>query len=173
MGKWDVQSLIMSSSEYFGPEKLVGEDQVPRHVKFAFKNPVRCRIIWITLRLQLPGSSSLNFENLNLLSLDENPFAEVSRRASFGGAVEREPCLHAKRILVVGSPVKKDMARTSSQGSDQMNLKSWLERDPQLNRFRVKKITYLLYSFNNLVSLLNIYKFQIYSQSCFILPGSN
>jgi hypothetical protein len=139
MGKWDVQSLIMSSSEYFGPEKLVGEDQVPRHVKFAFRNPVRCRIIWITLRLQRPGSSSLNFENLNLLSLDENPFAEVTRRASFGGAVEREPCLHAKRILVVGSPVKKDMARTSSQGSDQMNLKSWLERDPQLNRFRVRK----------------------------------
>ncbi|XP_050383485.1 probable phosphoinositide phosphatase SAC9 [Argentina anserina] len=137
MGKWDVQSLIASSSEYFGPEKLVREDQVPRHVKFAFKNPVRCRIIWITLRLQRPGLSSLNFENLNLLSLDENPFAEVTRCASFGGAVEREPCLHAKRILVVGSPVKKDIARTSSQGSDQMNMKSWLERDPQLNRFRV------------------------------------
>ncbi|KAM5548265.1 putative phosphoinositide phosphatase SAC9 [Rosa sericea] len=137
MGKWDVQSLIASSSEYFGPEKLVREDQVPRHVKFAFKNPVRCRIIWVTLRLQRPGSSSLNFENLNLLSLDENPFAEVTRRASFGGAVEREPCLHAKRILVVGSPVKKDLARTSSQGSDQMNMKNWVERDPQLNRFRV------------------------------------
>ncbi|XP_004287153.1 PREDICTED: uncharacterized protein LOC101296222 [Fragaria vesca subsp. vesca] len=137
MGKWDVQSMITSSSEYFGPEKLVREDQLPRHVKFAFKNPVRCHIIWITLRLQRPGSSSLNFENLNLLSLDENPFAEVTRRASFGGAVEREPCLHAKRILVVGSPVKKDLARTSSQGSDQMNMKSWLERDPQLNRFRV------------------------------------
>lgn len=137
MGKWDVQSQIMSSSDYYGPEKLVREDEVPRHVKFEFRNPVRCRILWITLRLQRPGSSSLNLGNLNLLSLDENPFAEVTRRASFGGEVDRDPCIHARRILVVGSPVNKEMADTSAQGSDQMNLKGWLERAPPLNRFRV------------------------------------
>ncbi|BFG40354.1 hypothetical protein CerSpe_266280 [Prunus speciosa] len=137
MGKWDVQSQVMSSSDYYGPEKLVREDEVPRHVKFEFRNPVRCRIIWITLRLQRPGSSSLNLGNLNLLSLDENPFAEVTRRASFGGEVDRDPCIHARRILVVGSPVNKEMADTSAQGSDQMNLTGWLERAPPLNRFRV------------------------------------
>ncbi|CAL9028270.1 unnamed protein product [Prunus brigantina] len=137
MGKWDVQSQIMSSSDYYGPEKLVREDEVPRHVKFEFRNPVRCRILWITLRLQRSGSSSLNLGNLNLLSLDENPFAEVTRRASFGGEVDRDPCIHARRILVVGSPVNKEMADTSAQGSDQMNLKGWLERAPPLNRFRV------------------------------------
>lgn len=136
-GKWDLQSLIRSSPEYYGPEKLNGEDKVPRHVKFAFRNPVRCRIIWITLRLQRPGSSSFNLDNLNLLSLDENPFPQVSRRASFGGSVASETCLHAKRILVVGSPVKKDMALVSAQGNDQLNVKSWLESPPQLNRFKV------------------------------------
>jgi hypothetical protein len=139
MGKWDVQSLITSSPDFYGPEKLGREDEVPRHVKFAFRNPVRCRIIWITLRLQRPGSSSVNFEkDFNLLSLDENPFAQVNRRASFGGSVESDPCLHAKRILVVGSPVMKDMGVTSSpQSPDQMNLKNWLERAPRLNRFKV------------------------------------
>ncbi|KAL5784249.1 hypothetical protein ACOSQ2_006641 [Xanthoceras sorbifolium] len=138
MGKWDVQSLITSSSDLCGPEKSSREDKVPRHVKFAFKNPVRCRIIWITLRLQRAGSASLNFgKDFNLLSLDENenPFAPVNRRASFGGAVESESCLHAKRILVVGSPGDKEMGVTSSQSSDQM--RNWLERAPQLGRFKV------------------------------------
>ncbi|KAK3204241.1 hypothetical protein Dsin_018287 [Dipteronia sinensis] len=141
MGKWDVQTLITSSSDLCGPERSSREDKVPRHVKFAFKNPVRCRIIWITLRLQRPGSASVNFEkDFNLLSLDENenenPFAPVNRRASFGGAVESDPCLHAKRILVVGSPVKK-MELTSSQSSDQINFRNWLERAPQLGRFKI------------------------------------
>ncbi|KAF2325556.1 hypothetical protein GH714_030315 [Hevea brasiliensis] len=137
MGKWDVQSLVPSSSEIYGPEKSGGDDEVPRHVKFSFRNPVRCRIIWITVRLPRPGSSSVNFErDFNLLSLDENPFAQVNRRSSFGGSVENDPCLHARRILVVGSPVKKEMGLTS-QESDQMNFNSWLERAPPLNRFKI------------------------------------
>ncbi|CAK7322473.1 unnamed protein product [Dovyalis caffra] len=137
MGKWDVQSLATSSSEIYGPEKSGAENKVPRHVKFTFKNPVRCRIIWITLRLQRPGSSSVNFEkDFNLLSLDENPFAQVNRRASFGGAVENDPYLHAQRILVVGTSVQKEMGLTS-QSSDQLNFNSWHDRAPQLNRFKV------------------------------------
>ncbi|XP_011037364.1 PREDICTED: probable phosphoinositide phosphatase SAC9 isoform X2 [Populus euphratica] len=137
MGKWDVQSLATSSSGIYGPEKLGAEDKVPRHVKFTFKNPVRCRIIWITLRLQRPGSRSVNFEkDFNLLSLDENPFAQANRRASFGGAVENDPCLHAQRILVAGTPVKNETGLTS-QSPDQMNFNSWLDRAPQLNRFKV------------------------------------
>ncbi|KDP35146.1 hypothetical protein JCGZ_10680 [Jatropha curcas] len=133
MGKWDVQSLAPSSSEIYGPENSGRENKVPRHVKFSFRNPVRCRIIWVTLRLQRPGSSSVNFD---LLSLEENPFAQVNRRASFGGSVENDPCLHARRILVVGTPVRKEMG-LSSQDSDQMNFNGWLERAPQLGRFKV------------------------------------
>ena len=149
MGKWDVQSLISSSPEYYGQEKLDGEDKVPRHVKFAFRNPVRCRIIWVTLRLPRSGSNSVNLDNLNLLSLDDNPFAQVNRRASFGGSVAYEPCLHAKRLLVVGSSVKNDTSLESSQSSNQLNIKSWLERAPQLNRFKVSLIFRLLILFSS------------------------
>ncbi|KAK6914467.1 SAC domain [Dillenia turbinata] len=136
MGKWDLQSLITSSA-FYGPEKSK-EGGVPRHVKFTFRNPVRCRIVWIMLRLQRPGSSSVNFEsNFSLLSLDENPFAEHSRRASFGGPVESEPCIHAKRIIVFGNPVSKDAGLANPHGPDQINVKNWLERAPQLGRFKV------------------------------------
>ena len=139
MGKWDVQSLITSSSDLYGPEKSASVEKLPRHVKFTFKNPVRCRIVWITLRLQRPGSASVNFgKDLSLLSLDEdeNPFAQVDRRASFGGAVENEPCIHAKRILVVGSPVKRE-GLTTSQSSEQLSIRNWLDRAPQMSRFKV------------------------------------
>ncbi|XP_043716293.1 probable phosphoinositide phosphatase SAC9 [Telopea speciosissima] len=136
MGKWEVQSMI--TSEFYGAEQSGKGNDVPRHVKFTFRNTIRCRIIWITLHLRRPGSSSVNLEKgLNLLSLDENPFAKISRRASFGGSVESEPCLHAKRILVVGNPVRKDLGPTSPQGPEKINLKAWLESAPQLNRFKV------------------------------------
>ncbi|PHU09115.1 hypothetical protein BC332_20975 [Capsicum chinense] len=59
VGKWDMRSLITSSSELCGLEK---SSEVPRHVKYSFRNPVRCRMIWITLRLQKVGSSSVDFE---------------------------------------------------------------------------------------------------------------
>lgn len=139
MGKWDVQSLITSSSDLYGSEKSASVDKLPRHVKFTFKNPVRCRIIWVTLRLQRPGSASVNFgKDFSLLSLDEdeNPFAQVDRRASFEGAVESEPCIHAKRILVVGSPVKME-GLISSQSSEQLSIRNWLDRAPQMSRFKV------------------------------------
>ncbi|XP_010278654.1 PREDICTED: probable phosphoinositide phosphatase SAC9 [Nelumbo nucifera] len=137
VGKWDIQSLISSSSEIYGPERSGRDGNIPRHVKFTFKNSIRCRIIWISLCLRRPGSSSVNLEKgFDLLSLDENPFA-FSHRASFGGStVESNPCLHAKRLLVVGSPVRKDLG-LASQGFDKINLKSWLERAPQLSRFKV------------------------------------
>ncbi|KAM3270194.1 putative phosphoinositide phosphatase SAC9 [Capsicum chacoense] len=93
VGKWDMRSLITSSSELCGLEK---SSEVPRHVKYSFRNPVRCRMIWITLRLQKVGSSSVNFEkDFSRLSLEENPFSEPVRRASFGEPVESDPCLHA------------------------------------------------------------------------------
>lgn len=136
VGKWDVQSLLTSSSELCGPEKELNENGSPRHLKFTFKNPVQCRMIWMTLRLQKAGSSSINFENdFNLLSLDENPFA-LERRASIGAPSTSEPCLHAKRILVTGNTVRKDV-EASQQSSEEIKIKTWLERTPQLQRFKV------------------------------------
>ncbi|KAL3652806.1 putative phosphoinositide phosphatase sac9 [Castilleja foliolosa] len=136
-GKSDIQSLLSSSSELSGPESSFKDGKVPRHVKFAFRNPVRCRIIWITLRLPRIVSNSVNLErDLNLLSIDENPFAQVGRRASFGGEFDSDPCIHAKRILVVGKTIRKEIG-SSPQGADQINVRNWLERPPQLNRFKV------------------------------------
>lgn len=140
IGKWDVHSLSTTSSDFYGPEKSGRDNDVPRHVKFVFRNSVRCQIIWITLSLGRPGSSSFNLEqDYNLLSLDESPFTELDRRASFGGRVEGDRCIHAKRLLVFGSSVKKEMAPLSSSlhDNEKMNVKAWLERPPQLNRFRV------------------------------------
>ncbi|KAL0305215.1 UNVERIFIED_CONTAM: putative phosphoinositide phosphatase SAC9 [Sesamum calycinum] len=136
-GKWDMQSLITSSSELCGPEKSLKDVNVPRHVKFAFRNPVRCRIIWITLRLPRLVSNSVNFErDFHLLSVDENPFAQPTRRASVGGEFDSEPCIHAKRVLVVGRTVRNEIG-VSPQVSDHINVRNWLERAPQLNRFKV------------------------------------
>lgn len=138
MGKWEVQSFLQSSPEYYGPEKFDAVGTAPRHIKFSFRNPVRCRIIWIMLRLQRAGSASVNFGNdFNLLSLDENPFVQPTRRASFGSLDERDPCLHAKRILVLGTQLKKDAELTAPDGSEQLKLQNWLQKAPQLNRFKV------------------------------------
>ncbi|KAK4425168.1 putative phosphoinositide phosphatase SAC9 [Sesamum alatum] len=122
-GKWDMQSLITSSSELCGPEKSLKDVKVPRHVKFAFRNPVRCRIIWITLRLPRLLSNSVNFErDIHRLSLDENPFAQPTRRASVGGEFDSEPCIHAKRVLVVGRTVRNEIG-VSPQVSDHIKCK--------------------------------------------------
>lgn len=138
MGKWDIQSLITSSPEFYGTEKAGGVNPIPRHLKFTFRNPVRCRIIWVALRLQRPGSNSVNLDkSYSLLSLDENPFAEVNRRASLGGTVDSDPFLHAKRLIIVGSLVRDDLGLGSQKNSDQISVRQWLERGPQLNRFKV------------------------------------
>ncbi|KAK9169591.1 hypothetical protein Syun_001731 [Stephania yunnanensis] len=135
-GKWCVQSLISSTPDHYGTEKTGRSNQVPRHVKFTFQNPVRCRIIWVTLLLRAVGSSSISLDKeFNLLSLDEN--SEIGHRASFGGATESRPYLHAKRLIVIGRPVSTDLGLSSQQRSDQINAKAWLESGPQLGRFKV------------------------------------
>lgn len=127
--------MTESSPEIYGPEDHSKGNWMPRNIKFSFRKPVRCRIIWMTLSLQRSGSSSISFDqNINLLSLDENPFAQLDRRASLGGPIDSNPCLHAKRIFVVGKPLKNDIGVTSSLGSD---VRSWLAKAPPLTRFKV------------------------------------
>nr|XP_017235190.1 PREDICTED: probable phosphoinositide phosphatase SAC9 isoform X2 [Daucus carota subsp. sativus] len=135
VGKWDVRSMTASSSEIYGPEDYSKDNQAPRNIKFSFRKPVQCRIVWVMLSLQRSGSSSVSLdENIDLLSLDENPFAQLDRRASLGGPIDSNPCLHAKRIFVVGRPLKNDAGVTSSLGSD---VRSWLAKAPPVTRFKV------------------------------------
>lgn len=126
MGKWDVGSIITSSPELCGPEKPGN----PRHINFSFRNPVCCRIIWIKMSIQKVGSSASFSNDFDLLSLDENPFSR-----SLSLPVETDPCLHAKRIIVVGNPVKIDTP--AAQNSDRSSIKNWLEKAPPLNIFKV------------------------------------
>ncbi|CAM8897025.1 unnamed protein product [Rhodiola kirilowii] len=135
MGKWDVESLL--TADCYGPDKSSKEERLPRHVKFPFKKLVRCRIIWITLELERPAPRSVNLEDLNLLSLDENPFSQLEHHSSIGGSVEGEPCIHAKRILVLGSHAGQEVGLGSTQSAEHLKLKNWLDRPPQLNRFKV------------------------------------
>jgi len=145
MGKWDVQSLVSSSPQLYGPEMSYSDNNVPRHVKFLFRNPIRCRIIWITLTLPQPGSASFNLaEEYNLLSLDECSLPK-SNHSSFGGTVKSEAFIHAKRILVFGSLVKKEMGPDALlQNGELMKMRSLLERSPQLGRFRVSTAEFQL-----------------------------
>ncbi|MFS7906986.1 putative SAC domain-containing protein [Helianthus anomalus] len=135
VGKWDVRSLITSSPQLCGPEQSGNEDQTPRHVRFDFRNTVRCRLIWVKLSIQKVVSSSVSFgKDFNLLSFNEDPPFGPGRRASIGGTSESDPCIHAKRILVVGCPVKLDIGRSFEHAS---SIKNWLEKAPLLNRYKV------------------------------------
>lgn len=138
MGKWDIQSMLSSSPQLYGPEKSFSDNEIPRHIKFVFRNPVRCRIIWITFALPQPGSASFNLvEEYDLLSLEESSFTK-SKHSSFGGSVKSDTFIHAKRILVFGSSVKKEMEQDAPfQNPELIKMRSLLERSPELGRFRV------------------------------------
>lgn len=134
--------MTASSSEIYGPEDYSKDNQAPRNIKFSFRKPVQCRIVWVMLSLQRSGSSSVSLdENIDLLSLDENPFAQLDRRASLGGPIDSNPCLHAKRIFVVGRPLKNDAGVTSSLGSD---VRSWLAKAPPVTRFKVEPVLHFI-----------------------------
>lgn len=140
VGKWEVRSLLTSSPDLCGPEEKSESGQTPRHIRFDFRNPVRCRMIWIKLSIQQVVSSSVSFgKDFNLLSFDENPSSEFGRRASIGGTSESNPCIHAKRILVVGWTVKTNIERSSSRDFEHASsIKNWLEKAPMLNRYKVR-----------------------------------
>ena len=53
IGKWDVQDIISSSPQLCGPEKSNRLSEEPRHIKFHFPNPFRCRIISIKMALPI------------------------------------------------------------------------------------------------------------------------
>ncbi|CAA6664754.1 unnamed protein product [Spirodela intermedia] len=141
IGKWNLQSLS-AASELHGPEHPGRDRDTPRHVKFQFRNPVRCRIIWVTLTLQKAGTSSVNLEReYNLLSLDD-PFSQPPAGGSFSeAAVGSDPRIHAKRLIVFGSRLVKEPRVDSSQGLDNMNANSWSERSQSWVPVETERLT--------------------------------
>ncbi|XP_072998445.1 probable phosphoinositide phosphatase SAC9 [Typha latifolia] len=141
IGKWDVKSLLSSSPQLYGPEKSssAGVIDIPRNMKFHFPNPIRCRIIWITLTIQKPGSNSIKFsEEFNLLSLDESSSTEIKPPGSMNMTNTKNSVIHAKRLIVFGKSLGKEMSQNASlQVPEMMRMKSLLDRGPQLGRFRI------------------------------------
>lgn len=135
IGKWDVQDIISSSPQLCGPEKSSRLSEEPRHMKFHFPNSIRCRIISIKMTLAHSGSHSTNFsEEFDLLSLGDSSFYEskpTNPQNSF---------IHAKRIVVFGNSLRKDMGSDTSVGI--MRMKSYLDRSTPLGRFRVSPISF-------------------------------
>ncbi|KAG2628277.1 probable phosphoinositide phosphatase SAC9 [Panicum virgatum] len=130
IGKWDIQDIVSSSPHLCGPEKSSSMSEEPRHVKFHFPNPIRCRIVSIKMTLPHIGSRSTKFcEEFDLLSLGDSSFYEskpTNPQNSF---------IHAKRIIVFGSSLRKEMEPDTSGGI--MGMKSYLDRSPSLGRFRI------------------------------------
>jgi hypothetical protein len=135
IGKWDVQDIISSSPQLCGPEKSSRLSEEPRHIKFHFPNPIRCRIISIKMTLPHNGSGSTKFsEEFDLLSLDDSSVYEskpINPQNSF---------IHAKRIVVFGSSLRKEVGPDTSGGI--MRMKSYLDRSPPLGRFRVNPMSF-------------------------------
>jgi len=140
IGKWDVQDIISSSPQLCGPEKSNRLSEEPRHIKFHFPNPIRCRIISIKMTLPHNGSRSTKFsEEFNLLSLDDSSVYEskpTNPQNSF---------IHAKRIVVFGSSLRKEVGPDTSGGI--MRMKSYLDGSPPLGRFRVNRLLLTVLSF--------------------------
>jgi hypothetical protein len=133
IGKWDIKSLIQSSSpDLLGPEELNNNTNIPRNIKFHFPNPIRCRIIWIKMSLsQLDSSPSDIQRDFDLLSF-ENSFAEA--KPSRGIETDRKNAfIHAKRIIVFG----KSLRPQDASSNELLRMRSSLNRSPQFSRFRV------------------------------------
>jgi hypothetical protein len=141
IGKWDVRSVLASSSHLYGPENIDRKGSAPRHVMFNFRDPVRCRIIWMKLSLRKPGSSSVGSieRGFDLLSLEGSSSLPPSRRSSFGGQLAASPFIHAKRVLVIGRNLRDDLGSDSSfQPSEKIKFRSLLESGSQYGRFKVQ-----------------------------------
>jgi hypothetical protein len=136
IGKWDVKSLIQSSSsDLFEPEEPSSNTKVLRNIKFHFPNPIRCRIICIKMSLsQLDSSPSDIQRDFDLLSF-ENSFVEA--KSSRGIETDRENAfIHAKRIIVFGKSLRPEIGQDASS-NELLRMRSSLNRSPQLSRFRV------------------------------------
>jgi hypothetical protein len=135
IGKWDVQDIISLSPQLCGPEESGSLNEAPRHIKFDFPNPIRCRIISIKMTLpDIDSGSTKVTENFDLLSLDDSSFYEskpTNPQISF---------IHAKRIVVFGNSLRREMGPDTSVGI--MRMRSHLDRSSPLGRFRVNPMPF-------------------------------
>lgn len=130
IGKWDVHDMMLSSPHLSGPEKTSSMSEEPRHIKFHFPNPIRCRIVSIKMTLNHIDSHSTKFrEEFDLLSLSEGTFSESKP------TTPQNSFIHAKRIVIFGNTLRKETNPDTSMGI--MRMKTYLDRSQPLGRFRI------------------------------------
>ncbi|KAG8045417.1 hypothetical protein GUJ93_ZPchr0008g11457 [Zizania palustris] len=127
IGKWDVNDIILSSPDLCGPEKMSSMSEAPRHIKFHFPNPIRCRIV--SIKMSIASHSTKFSEEFDLLSLSEGSFFAPKP------TIPQNSFVHAKRIIVFGSTLRKEISPDTSVGI--MRMKTYLDRSPSQGRFRI------------------------------------
>jgi hypothetical protein len=81
---------------------------------------------------QIGSGSTMFTEEFDLLSLDESSFIDSKPNSAHNSFI------HAKRIVVFGSSLPKEMGPDTSAAI--MRMKSYLDGSPSLGRFRVNPV---------------------------------
>ncbi|KAI5078715.1 hypothetical protein GOP47_0006386 [Adiantum capillus-veneris] len=135
IGKWDLKDEVAAAPHLFGQEPPgQNEGQPLRALRLQFNNYKKCRILWLKLTLQGPLKSSLD-SKFDLLNMGTST---VVKQRSFGSDTE-PPCIHARRILVVGKQLQDipDPSLTSLVPMKQA-WRNMLEQPVLTGRFKVQ-----------------------------------
>lgn len=133
IGSWDLRNEVAAAPYVYGQEPSGGP---PRSLYFKFKKYENCRILWLKLTLQSPSKASLD-PKFDLLSLDAS---STNKQRSFGGAVA-PPCIHARRIIVVGKHLQQEISDPTpplAYASNKQALRNMLEQPVLSGRFKVQ-----------------------------------
>lgn len=134
IGSWDLKTEVAAAPHLYG-EQISGESgsRPLRALSLKFKKYEHCRILWLKLTLQNPSRASLD-SKFELMSFGTSSI----KQKSHGGAVE-PPCIHARRIIVVGKHLQEP---SDSEGpaptSTKQAWRTMLEQPVPSGRFKIQ-----------------------------------
>lgn len=103
IGRWDLKNEVAAAPHLYGQEYSGGnEGRQLRALCLKFNKYEQCRMLWLKLTLQIPSKASLD-SKFDLLSFGTS--SSIKQR-SYGGAMD-PPCIHARRIIVMGKHLKE------------------------------------------------------------------
>ena len=135
VGRWDLGKEAAASPNVFGEEQSgnVNDQTGLRFLSFQFSKREQCRILWVKLTLQNSSRVSVD-SRLDLLSL-----APSSKRNESSGATWAPPCIHARRIIVVGSSLQDKSDLMQNNSVLKQNWRNFLEQPVSYGRLKVIK----------------------------------
>jgi hypothetical protein len=123
LGRWDVAVAAESggAQHIYGPQD---DPKIPRQIRYQITAPIHCRVIWLKFSLSASAQTVPD-----LFSFDERPTTSAMGL----------PCLHAKRIMVLGKQAveDEDINYTASM-SEKLALRNMLEASARWSRLRVR-----------------------------------